>query len=150
MIQNFRLLSTCVGSGMASIKPEMVVSFANSISDPENKYVINSSPNALMSFKTNRKMPFPDRYKTIIRKMTTSLNVVFLMVRIHFRRNFIVNIPIMKRKNCLKRLKIRWLKYTVPTQFCFTQFCYISQFCFTILKPWKRNKIETTGFFFNF
>ena len=104
MIQNFTLLTTCVGSGMASIKPEMVVSFASSISDPENKYVIKSSPNALMSFKTNRKMPFPDRYKTIIRKMTTSLNVVFLIVRIHFRRNFIVNIPIMKRKTCLKRL----------------------------------------------
>ena len=29
------------------------------------------------------------------------------------------------------------------TQFCFTQFCFISQFCLTVFEPWKWNKIET-------
>ena len=41
-----------------------------------------------------------------------------------------------------------WLFFNFEAQkFCFTQFCFISQFCFTNFEPWKWSKIETTGFF---
>lgn len=88
------------------MNPEIVVSFASSINEPENKYVIRSSPNALIHLRTSRKMPLPDLYMTIIRKITTSLNVVFFMVRIHFRINFMVNMLIIKRMTSFFELEI--------------------------------------------
>ena len=48
-----------------------------------------------------------------------------------------LNLTAVRRQNV--RSTLLDARYTVPTAFCFTAFCFISSFCFTFLSPRKWN-----------